>query len=54
MTIDQFIDRFNSKKIWLVKRTACGHYFLRQKVSGRFTSNWERVTVGRMLDIVAG
>lgn len=54
MTIDLFIDRFNSKKIWYVKRSLCGHYWVRQKVAGLWCSSWKKCTVNQMLDIVAG
>ena len=55
MTIDKFIDRLNVKKVWLVKRSKYGHYFLNSEVGGVIQSKrWVRVTCDQMLGTVCG
>jgi len=54
MTIDKFVDRFNSKKVWLVKRSNCGHYWLSCEVAGIVVSGWQRVSLKWVLNVVAG
>lgn len=41
----EITDIFNPDKVWVVKRTTDGHYYLNQKIKGKmFYSKFERVT----------
>lgn len=41
----EITDIFNPDKVWVVKRTADGHYYLNQKIKGvLFYSKFQRVT----------
>jgi hypothetical protein len=38
-------DKYNLDKVWIIKRTKCGHYFLQQEIKGiLFYSRFTRVT----------
>lgn len=41
----EFVDDTSNNKIWVVKRTADGHYYVNQKIKGvLFYSKFQRVT----------
>ena len=56
MTIDSFVDRFNSSKVWQVKRYSCGHYYWRQMIAGSLVNGgkWSRVSCEHMLNVIGG
>lgn len=44
-TIIRHTDKYNSQKVWLIKRYADGHYGLNQEIAGRvFYAKYQRVT----------
>lgn len=47
-----FIDKFNPKKIWIVKRYSCGHYYVNQQIAGKvFYRKFQRTTKYHLNDI---
>lgn len=34
MKILEFVDMFNSNKIWIVKEYKCGHFYMNQSIGG--------------------
>lgn len=42
MTIKRIIDRYNSRKVWIIKRYKCGHYYLNQEICGRKSHGFVR------------
>lgn len=42
MTIKRITDRYNSQKIWIIKRYADGHYYLNQEICGRKSHGFVR------------
>lgn len=50
--IKEIADLYNSDKIWLVKRSNDGHYYLNQKIKGAiFYKSWKRVTLKHLCSI---
>jgi len=42
-------DRFNARKVWIVKRSKCGHYYVNQKIDGRiFYSKFTRTKLSNI------
>lgn len=38
-------DKYNPNKVWLIKRTKCGHYYLQQEIKCRlFYKKFTRIT----------
>lgn len=31
----RIVDQYNPLKVWLIRKSNCGHYYLNQEVSGR-------------------
>ena len=55
MTITRIIDRFNSNKVWLVKRYPSGNYYLNQEICGKtFYKGFVRTTRKFIADILGG
>ena len=53
-TLTRKVDKWNSRKVWLIKRYADGHYALNQEVDGRvFYSRFQRVTRAQITAILA-
>lgn len=50
MTIDTFIDSYNSQKLWHIKRYNSGHYYVKQTI-GDYSSKWVRFTISQVLDL---
>lgn len=45
MITKRITDQFNPLKIWLVKRTSAGHYFINQSINGiPFYTRYQRTT----------
>jgi hypothetical protein len=45
MKIIEIQDNFNPAKVWVIKKTKCGHYYLNQKIWGRlFYHSFQRTT----------
>ena len=46
-TLTRKVDKWNPRKVWLIKRYADGHYAINQEVGGRvFYSSYQRTTKG--------
>ena len=44
-TLIRYMDKYNPRKVWLVKHYADGHYTLNQEICGRvFYSRFQRTT----------
>lgn len=44
-TLTRKVDKWNPRKVWLIKRYADGHYAINQEVGGRvFYSSYQRAT----------
>lgn len=55
MTIIRISDRFNSKKVWLIKRYPSGNYYINQEICGKtFYDGFVRVTKKFLADILGG
>lgn len=35
----QIQDDYNKEKVWVIKHSNCGHYYLNQKICGRFVNS---------------
>lgn len=47
-TLTRKVDKWNPRKVWLIKRYADGHYAINQEVGGRvFYSSYQRATKAR-------
>lgn len=45
MKIVEIQDKHNDLKVWVIKITNCGHYYMNQKICGRlFYPKFERTT----------
>lgn len=45
MKIIEIRDKYNPKKIWIIKRTPCRHYYINQKIYGKiFYPCFQRVS----------
>lgn len=45
MTITRIIDKYNPCKVWIIKRTKCGHFYVNQEISGKmFYKGYRRMT----------
>ena len=48
-TLTRKVDKWNPRKVWLIKRYADGHYAINQEVGGRvFYSSYQRATKAQM------
>lgn len=46
MTTTERQDKYNSQKVWIIKRSKCGHYYINQKINGKmFYSKFQRKTL---------
>ena len=36
MKVCEVQDKYNNDKTWVIKKTKCGHYYINQKIKGRF------------------
>ena len=53
-TITRVTDRWNPKKVWLLKHYADGHYMLNQEIAGRrFYGSYQRSSRGKIGKIFA-
>lgn len=51
--ITEYQDKYNENKVWVVKKTACRHYFLNQKINGKFFyPKYQRVSLGFIRNIL--
>lgn len=39
MEILKIQDKYNNSKVWVIKKTACGHYFMNQEICGNMFYN---------------
>lgn len=45
VNVQEIIDKWNDKKIWLVKRYGCGHYYFNQSIAGHvLNKNYTKTT----------
>lgn len=45
MTIKRITDRHNARKVWIIKRYKCGHFYVNQEICGRvFYPAYRRLT----------
>lgn len=52
MKILEIVDQYNPLKIWVIKVTKCGHYFVNQKIAGNmFYQKFQKMTKKKLLDI---
>jgi hypothetical protein len=49
MKILRVQDKYNSSKIWVIKITACGHYYMNQEICGSLFYNKFSKTTKRYL-----
>lgn len=53
MKITQVQDRYNSQKVWLIKRYRSGNYYINQKICGRtFYDGFVRTTAKHLAEII--
>ena len=53
-TLTRKVDKWNTRKVWLIKRYADGHYAINQEVGGRvFYSRFQRATKAQIAAIFA-
>lgn len=53
-TITRHTDRWNTRKVWLIKHYADGHYGLNQEIAGRiFYTAYQRTSKARVEQILA-
>ena len=53
-TLTRKVDKWNPRKVWLIKRYADGHYAINQEVGGRvFYSSYQRATKAQIAAIFA-
>ena len=51
--ISEYQDKYNPNKIWIIKKTPCGHYYINQKICGKlFYSSYRKVTLNFIRDIL--
>jgi len=54
LTIKHYRDSFNTNKVYLIKKSKHGHYFINQCVKGILTYNtFKRVSVKTVKDVIA-
>lgn len=52
MEIIRIQDRYNNRKVWLVKHSKCGHYYYNQNNSGyRLNKGFKRTTRRFLVEI---
>lgn len=52
MKISEINDLYNPLKIWVVKITKCGHYFINQRIAGKmFYPRFQKMTKKQLLEI---
>ncbi len=45
-------DKFNNKKVWIVKKSKCNHYYLNQEICGLlFYSKFIRITKSFLTEV---
>lgn len=51
--ITEYQDKYNENKVWVVKKTDCRHYFLNQKINGKFFyPKYQRVSLDFIRNIL--
>ena len=51
--ISEYQDKYNPNKVWIIKKTPCGHYYINQKICGKlFYSSYRKVTLSFIRDIL--
>lgn len=43
MLLERHNDRYNTRKVWVIKRYDCGHYCVGQEIDGRQFGSFVRV-----------
>lgn len=52
MNVIRRTDPYDSHKVWIVKHTKCGHYYLNQEICGKlFYSAFRRTTKKHIMEI---
>ena len=52
-TIIEHQDKYNVNKVWVIKRTPCGHYYINQKICGKLiNSAFQKVTLSFIHNIL--
>ena len=55
MKINRITDRYNDKKVWLIKRYRSGNYYINQEICGRtFYDGFVRTTAKQLAGIIGG
>ncbi len=55
MNITRVQDRWNDKKVWLIKRYRSGNYYINQEICGRtFYDGFVRTTAKHLVEIIGG
>lgn len=45
-------DKYNPIKVWVIKITNCGHYYVNQKIAGKlFNKKFQKTTKAKLLEI---
>jgi hypothetical protein len=46
MEIFEIQDKYNSSKVWVIKKTKCRHYYMNQKICGKmFYKGFQKTTL---------
>ncbi len=54
MTITRIIDKYNPHKVWIIKRTKCGHFYVNQEICGRkFYTAFQRLTKSYIKEVLS-
>jgi hypothetical protein len=55
MTIKRIQDKYNSHKVWIIKRYNCGHYAVNQEICGKiFYKGFQRMTKRHINEVLEG
>lgn len=54
MIITYIVDRYNSNKIWVIKKSSCGHYYYNQTVCGCMPHTKFQRTTKKFLEDMLG
>ena len=53
MKIIKRVDKYNPNKVWVIKHTKCGHFYINQEICGKlFYKAFQRTTFKHIQDIV--
>ena len=47
VTITKYRDKYNPRKIWLIKKSSCSHYYINQVIEGKHTTKHKELLKGK-------